>query len=339
MRHCIAIADPSGVAESRRLARALAEEAGQSDDRIERVAIVATEMATNLLRHAQSGQILLQRQPGSDWIALAAIDQGPGIADLGAAMEDGTTSGSSSGTGLGAMQRLSDGFEIHSVAERGTVIACEFGSGPRHLAGVEIAGFLMNYPGERACGDGWAARDRDGILDLMLVDGLGHGPRAEEAADQAIAGFAARRDDDPARLLSQLSADLAGTRGSVACLAQIEAADRRLRLAGIGNVSALVASRSGKLRRLISREGRLGGAVRTPPVETADLLPGDTLILHSDGLATLRVVRELPQLLTRSCSLIAAVLMRDQNRGRDDACVVVARIAETPDPQAPEPMA
>ncbi|EYD71111.1 SpoIIE family protein phosphatase [Limimaricola hongkongensis] len=327
MRHVVDISDPSAVAEARRLARGLADAAGLATDRAEAMAIVVTEMATNLLRHARSGQLLLQVQPAAGpRVAVAAIDAGPGIPDIDRALADGYSTGSSAGGGLGAMRRLADSFDIRSAPERGTVTVCGFGAAPV-LAGVEIGGFLMNYPGDRACGDGCVAREVGGRVDLFAVDGLGHGPRAETAAEEAIAGLGALRGDDPAQVLSELSARLAGSRGSVAALAQIEAADGRLRLAGIGNIAALLVHPNGQVRRLISREGRLGGAVRMPPVETATMRPGDVLILHSDGLSTLRSHAELPPLAGMSCEMIAAQLMHDRNKGRDDCCALVARLA------------
>ncbi|MGR3463847.1 SpoIIE family protein phosphatase [Limimaricola sp.] len=327
MRHVVDISDPSAVAEARRLARGLADATGLAAHRAEALAIVVTEMATNLLRHARSGQLLLQVQPGAGpRVAVAAIDAGPGIPDIDLALSDGYSTGASAGGGLGAMRRLADSFDIRSTPERGTVTVCGFGAVPV-LAGVEIGGFLMNYPGDRACGDGFVAREVGGRVDLFAVDGLGHGPRAETAAGEAIAGLGALRGDNPAQVLSELSARLAGSRGSVAALAQIEAADGRLRLAGIGNIAALLVQPGGQVRRLISREGRLGGAVRMPPVETATMRPGDVLILHSDGLSTLRSHAELPPLAGMNCEMIAAQLMRDRNKGRDDCCALVARLA------------
>lgn len=327
MRHAVDITDPSAVAESRRLARGLADAAMLDATRAEALAIVVTEMATNLLRHAGGGQLLLQAQPGAGRrVTLAAIDSGPGIPDIDLALSDGFSTGSSAGGGLGAMRRLADSFEIRSTPGRGTVAVCGFGA-PPVMAGVEVGAFLVNYPGDRACGDGVFARDVAGRVDLMAVDGLGHGARAEAAAEEAIAGLSGLRGDDPSGILSELSTRLAGSRGSVAALAQIEAADGRLRLAGIGNIAALLVQPGGQVRRLISREGRLGGAVRQPPVETATMRPGDVLILHSDGLSTLRSHTDLPATAGMSCAMIAAHLIRDRNKGRDDCCALVARLA------------
>lgn len=332
MKHSLEIVEPSSVAEGRRLARQAAERAGLDADRIERLSVVATEAGTNLLRHGGGGHLLIQQQPGAR-IALAAIDRGRGIPDIDAALADGFSTAGGAGTGLGAMQRLSDRFELHSTPGRGTTILCEFGAGPRHLAGVELGAFLMNYPRNPSCGDAWMARNVRGRVDLLVLDGLGHGPRAEAAAQEALDALARLHDDDPARLLADLSADLTGTRGSVGCLAQIEAAEGALALAGIGNISSLLVSPNGDIRRMISREGRLGGAVRPAPVEQAEMKPGDTLILHSDGIASLRDPSGLPALLRQSCAMIAATLMRDHARGTDDAAVLVARLA--PKAEAP----
>jgi len=332
MKHSLDIADPSSVAEGRRLARQSAGAVGLDSDRIERLSVVATEAGTNLLRHAGGGRLLIQQQPGAR-IALAAIDRGPGIPETEAALTDGYSTAGGAGTGLGAMRRLSDRFALHSTPGRGTTVLCEFGSGPGHIGGIEVGAFLMNYPRNPHCGDAWTARNVRGRVELLVLDGLGHGPRAEAAGQEAIEAFARLHDDDPSRLLGALSADLSGTRGSVGCLAQIEAAEGALALAGVGNISALMISPTGDIRRMISREGRLGGAVRPAPVERAEMKPGDTLVLHSDGIASLRELPGLPSLLRQSCAVVAATLMRDHARGTDDAAVLVARLA--PKTEAP----
>lgn len=322
--------DPSTVAEARRQARALATGLDFSDTRAEEVAIVASEAATNLLKHAGGGRVLLQVLPlgARPWLSVAALDTGPGIPDLDDALTDGVSTRGSAGTGLGAMRRLSDRFEVHSEPGRGTVVLCEFGLGPREIAGVQLGAFLSNYPGETACGDAWTARARAGAFELLVVDGLGHGPRAEQAAAEAVRAFGPAAPHDPGEALAELSGELTGTRGSVAGLVRIEAADGRLVFSGIGNISGLIVSPAGEFRRLVSRDGRLGGASRGPAPDTRSLSPGDTVILHSDGIATLRERDGARELFAKSPAMIAAVLMRDFNRGRDDACVAVARVVK-----------
>ena len=95
------IGDQSQVGSARRAAATLARECGCVEADAGRVSIVATEMATNLLRHAGSGhaggghtsggEIAMQRiaDGEGDWLELVAFDCGPGIADTARAMEDG----------------------------------------------------------------------------------------------------------------------------------------------------------------------------------------------------------------------------------------------------------
>lgn len=328
MKHAVEITDQSAIAEARRLARTTADRLDLPETRVEEVAIVASEAATNLLKHAGGGRLMIQVMPscGGPRLCIAATDTGPGIEDLEEALRDGVSTVGSAGSGLGAMRRLSDRFDLRSRPGEGTVVLCEFATGDRRLAGVDLGVFLMNYPGETACGDGWAARNREGTFELLLADGLGHGVRAEAAAAEAIEAFRASTQRDPGVALAAISEQLVGTRGSVAGLLQIEAADRRLRFAGLGNISALIASPSGEITRLVSRDGRVGGPGRQITPEDRELKPGEAVILHSDGIASLRESDGLRELLRHDAATIAATLMRDLFRGRDDASVAVARI-------------
>src|SRR4051812_3936962 len=118
----IPVADVSQVGEARRTAARLAGVAGLNETDAGRVAIVATELATNLVRPARGvrgtgGEILIaaHRRPGEDAVELLAIDAGPGIADLGRCLQDGFSTGGTAGNGLGAIRRLSDRFDVFSA--------------------------------------------------------------------------------------------------------------------------------------------------------------------------------------------------------------------------------
>jgi hypothetical protein len=85
------IADPSQVSAARRAAADFARASGFDETATGRIAIVATEMATNLLKHASAGQIVIGSFADCDGagLELMSLDKGPGIADLGRAFEDG----------------------------------------------------------------------------------------------------------------------------------------------------------------------------------------------------------------------------------------------------------
>ena len=86
----IPIREDSQVAEARRAAVALAQSLGFDATHQGRVAITATELATNLIKHGGGGELLVSAFADTDEIGveLMALDRGAGIADVGAALRD-----------------------------------------------------------------------------------------------------------------------------------------------------------------------------------------------------------------------------------------------------------
>ena len=123
------IEEASGVAEARRFAMKLAEALQFSESDIGGVALVVTEAATNIVQHAGRGEILLRpfalEAPAS--LEVLALDKGPGMANVAAALRDGFSTGGSSGHGLGAIARLSTCFEISSAPGKGTALLARIG--------------------------------------------------------------------------------------------------------------------------------------------------------------------------------------------------------------------
>ena len=112
----VAIAAPVDVERARREARALARAQRFSGVDVERLVLAVSELATNLLRYAQEGEIILTARPGVDHtgIEVESRDRGPGIPNITQALEDGFSTGGGFGDGLPAVRRLLDSFEIES---------------------------------------------------------------------------------------------------------------------------------------------------------------------------------------------------------------------------------
>lgn len=104
--------------------RALAERLGLSGNDQVVVVIAISEMARNIIRYAGSGEILLGpiRQNGTPGICVVVRDEGPGIADVEWAIQDGSSTGGGLGLGLPGTRRLVDEFEIVSELGKGTTI-------------------------------------------------------------------------------------------------------------------------------------------------------------------------------------------------------------------------
>lgn len=84
----------------------------------------ASELARNMLRYAEGGEVHLYKleENGKSGVRLAFVDQGPGIANVEQAMQDGFTSGGGLGLGLGGSKRLADEFELDTEPGRGTTV-------------------------------------------------------------------------------------------------------------------------------------------------------------------------------------------------------------------------
>jgi anti-sigma regulatory factor (Ser/Thr protein kinase) len=329
----IEVSETSQAGDARRKTTALAEDLQMGEIRRGEVAIVTTELATNLLKHAKQGHILAQhvRLPGKSGLRIMGIDKGPGIADIPRALAGGHSTAGSMGTGLGAMRRISDNFEIYSVPGAGTVVVCEFWQRTSHPAHnhspLEIAVVSEPIHGEQECGDGWDSRSAFDTVLLMVVDGLGHGILASEAAREAERIFALTRDVSLGSILNDTHNALRKTRGAAEAIAKIEVDKKLLSFAGVGNISASIVSPQSS-RSMASHNGTLGMNIDRVQEFTCPWHEDSVLVMHSDGLATRWDLKNYPGIWSKTPSVIAAVLHRDFSRHRDDVTVLVAKAVE-----------
>ena len=118
----IPIGDRTQVGAARRTAAELIGARGFDETQAGKVGLCVTEAATNIIKHAGSGQILLRllERGGVHGVELLALDRGPGIANFNASLRDGVSTAGSPGTGLGALGRMSENFEVYAPAGRGS---------------------------------------------------------------------------------------------------------------------------------------------------------------------------------------------------------------------------
>jgi anti-sigma regulatory factor (Ser/Thr protein kinase) len=332
----LAVGDSSGVGEARRSAGALAERLGFGETVAGRLALVVTEAAGNLVKHAGGGEIVW-RQVGTasaPGIEVIALDKGPGIADVARSLQDGYSTSGTPGTGLGAIRRLSDEFDVYSAPGRGTAVLSRVYSEPPAAAsgGVRVGAVCLPKRGEEVSGDGWGVHGRAQTSLVLIVDGLGHGPDAHRAAQRALAVLSEERAG-AAETAQACHEALRSTRGAALAVAEIDRAGQRVRFAGVGNVTGAIFA-AARRQNMVSINGTAGqGTVR---VRAFDYVwdPCATLVMASDGLGTRWSLDDYPGLGARDSALIAAVLYRDHTRGRDDVTVVVLReSAGAPEPR------
>jgi anti-sigma regulatory factor (Ser/Thr protein kinase) len=331
----IAVTDSSQVYYARRRALDLAAGWNWDETSAGKLAILVTEMGTNLVKHAHQGEILIGvcQRYGHNGIEVLAFDRGPGIERVEACLKDGYSSTGTPGSGLGAISRLANEFDIYSQVGKGTSLVARLyppksgqiepnGRGTMHIGTARVP-----VRGERECGDNWGWRVLDDRTAVMIADGLGHGTDAAKASSAAISVFEAAKDLTPAAVLERMHTALQPTRGAAVAIALIDPKANQLRFAGVGNINALIVQPT-TTQHLVSHNGTAGHNVRKIHEFRYDWSANATLIMHSDGITTHWRMDTYPGLARHHPALLAATLLRDESRGRDDACVLVARNAK-----------
>ena len=326
MTRVLVIEDETQIGRARRSAQQLAVETGFDDTDAGRVALLATELASNIHKHAKRGELHLQVVQGrqTTGIEIIAVDRGPGF-DIDAGLADGYSTGGTNGIGLGALSRMAQVFDTYSD-QRGSIILVRIYPGRTRKSddvafGISHHAILEGEPS----GDTWRLVQANNQITALVIDGLGHGEEAARAADAGAVRFA---EDPSAELSVQMQSmhqSMMGTRGGAAAIAQYDGSSDRVRYTGIGNISgSLITPESS--RGLTSHPGIVGVQFRTSHIFDYPDATGQLLIMHSDGLQSRWRLSDYPGLWRRHPALIAALLHRDFCRGRDDVTVLVVAL-------------
>ncbi|MEV5321034.1 ATP-binding SpoIIE family protein phosphatase [Streptomyces sp. NPDC052687] len=312
-------------------------------------ALVATELATNLVKHASEGRIVINLTGPSDTradpraeaapcVQITSLDHGPGIRDVPEALRDGfTTAPSSLGAGLGTCLRIARDFDLHSRPGAGTVAVARISPARPPVAAsarpapaygsARAGGITTSLAHDEYSGDAFAWVRCGSLVTLMLTDGLGHGRKAAEASATAVRELRRNAGLPAADLLRLLHSALGGTRGAAVGVAQLDEATHRLSYAGVGNIGARLRTDEG-WQPLISHPGIVGAHFpATVPVQQSSWRPDSLLILHSDGLPGRWSPPQDRGLLDHDPAVTAAVVLRDAGSAasplRDDTSVAV----------------
>jgi hypothetical protein len=279
------------------------------------------------VKHANGGEVLV-RATATQEIELLAIDRGPGIADVRAALADGRSTAGTPGLGLGAIGRLSGEFEIYSTPQGTIVFArlCQSRTPGSRRYPFQVAAVSVAKPGEVECGDAWTITERPDGFVATVADGLGHGHFAAAAAGAVIAAMKSQPQLSGAAALAAVHDAIRHTRGAAAAVVDVTLDRRLVKFAGVGNIAAAVMN-NGTARQAVSHNGTLGHEARLFREYTYPWPEHGVLVMSSDGLTTHWRLDPYPGLAARHPAVIAAVLYRDFSRGHDDVTVLVAREA------------
>lgn len=316
---------------------------------------IMSELGTNIIKYAKRGVLSVKRteSKGSVDIYIEAVDNGPGIADIGLAMQDRYTTGTSLGLGLPSVRRLADTFSIVSEPVQGTRITASKrirGSFSRQTpmdqlsslidtrltpsvpvqtlrsATFEVACYARPVPTELVSGDIADIYETHGGILLALVDVSGHGDKAGNLARQIRQYLSSCDVSNTHLLMAGLHEKLIGTQGASVALIFVDIQRGHADFCAVGNAGA--ARVIGAPWKPISKDGVLGQRLPTLKPQRVKLNNGDLILMWTDGLSELAAKRFAAENARQPAAKLAVDLVNALGRPFDDAsCIVFKWIA------------
>lgn len=327
-----AVTDRSHGAMISQHTRQLSHELGFASKKKGELDILVAELVSNLVKYGNDGELLIRpiqdnHQTGMEIIS---VDSGPGMADPTQMLEDGVSTGGSLGQGLGAIQRLSDEFQLYSQPGTGTVVLARLYQhrSPQKLTSqlADVRWICVPKAGEHVCGDACYYQLTTSSLKLFLGDGLGHGVAAEIAVSQAINQLSQSRETMPEKLLALIHQGTTGTRGLVGTCAVFDFSTRKWMICGVGNITTKLSTPRG-VKGFMAQNGILGYVI--PPTLLPSEMPyerGQWLIMTSDGLRSRWNPARYAGINQYDASILAAVIYKECARHTDDMSVLVGKL-------------
>ncbi|GAB2684696.1 serine/threonine protein kinase [Mucilaginibacter koreensis] len=309
-------------------------EAGLNESKLADLDIIVAEITSNLHKYAVDGEILFGegKDQHGKYLEVIAIDNGPGIADTSRMMQDGFSTGTTLGHGLGSIKRLSDKFDLFSMKDWGTVVLSRMYKSspperPGHTGSFEIKPLVVAKTGETVSGDATYFKSDGKTVKLLVADGLGHGIEANNAVNEAVAAFKQCPYDSPVDILRFLHHGIRKTRGMVGNVSVFDLERKTLHIAGIGNISAKFLHSRGDIKNHISYNGIIGHNIpNTMNSQHFNFADYNLLVLCSDGIKSRWDLSKYTGIFKCDSAVLAAALYKDFSRRNDDTSVVVVKL-------------
>ncbi|GAB3927225.1 SpoIIE family protein phosphatase [Larkinella terrae] len=324
--------DRSYLALTKKGISQIASQVGFRPQRLSEIDLIVAEMTSNLVKHGGGGEMLVRhfKTASSAGLELISIDSGPGIADPARMMQDGMSTTGTMGTGLGSIKRLADQFQLYSIKGWGTILLARVFENPasdlQPAGGIEFRSLLVPKSGETFCGDGCYVKRTPDYIKLLLGDGLGHGPEAHRAVQEAIKAFRTCPHHRPVDIIRFIHQSVNKTRGLVGSVAVYEVASQQWSWCGVGNISTrLIGPMTTK--NILSYNGIIGMNVPgTMNNHTLSVERGQLLVMCSDGVQSRWDHSKYPSIQRYDLTILAAALYKDYNRQTDDISLFIGRL-------------
>lgn len=324
--------DRSYLASIKKEVSHIAAQIGFLAQRLGEVDLIVAEMVSNLIKHAGGGELLVRHFLSSDnaGLELISIDSGPGMADPAKMMQDGISTTSTLGHGLGSIQRLADQTQVYSLKGWGTILLARVYKKTQAVSPVrkefDYRSIIVAKPGETVSGDGCYVKLTGSHIKIFLGDGLGHGPEANHAIQTAITAFRFCADQRPVDIIQHIHRATKKTRGLVGSVVVYDSQKKQWNWCGVGNISTRVTSAL-LSKSFLAYNGIIG--MNLPGTMNDHMLPverGQLLIMCSDGVQSRWDISRYTSIQRYDLSILAAAIYKDYTRRTDDTSIFVGRV-------------
>ncbi len=193
--------------------------------------------------------------------------------------------------------------------------------------GLEWGVAIAPLAGEAKSGDAYVVRAiKDGTILIAVIDGVGHGDQAADAAQRAVEVLARTHETSVISLVRRCHDVLTETRGVVMSIAMLDTQQNSMTWLGVGNVAGHVLRSDPNTmpvrESMLTRGGTIGLRLPMLVASVTELRSGDVFMLATDGLAPgyHSEVR-----LDAPLQSLADQILKTYGRGTDDALVLVGR--------------
>jgi anti-sigma regulatory factor (Ser/Thr protein kinase) len=327
------IAERSFVSFVKREIHQKAVQADFNPSRVGTIDIIVSELTSNIIKHAGHGELLYRFSDRDDCkqFEIICIDGGEGIKDIAHSMKDGVSTTKTLGQGLGAMERMSDVFQVYSIVKWGTVCYSKvYAEADKHFSSadsspVKCKALNVSKPGQTVSGDGYDIIFNPGHTKIFMGDGLGHGKEAHDAVQLAISSFRLSASNDPASILRYIHDPVKKSRGLVGAVAVVDHRLKKWKICGVGNITTRIYEGL-MAKNYVSYNGIIGLNIPTTlKNHEVDLSKHQCLIMSSDGIRTRWDLSQFPAILRYDPIMLAAVIYKESARKTDDMSILIAR--------------
>ncbi len=327
----LVISNTAEVIAIRRIAKEMAHDIGFDEREREEISLVVSELASNIVKHAQRGSVTLTPvcNKQREGLMIEAEDDGEGFNEY-VAMQDGVSTSGTLGMGLGAVNRLMDEFDIVAREDcAGTRIVCKRwlhdNSNHGQQCPFEFGVFSRPKPNEMANGDSFIIKHIRGATLVGVIDGVGHGELASHAAN-AARQYVDRHCELPLLdIFRGVDRACSATRGVVMALAVFDWTQNTFRFASVGNIEVKVFNDNREKSKFIVRRGIIGKHAPQPMITENKWHSGDMLALHSDGISSHWHWHDFAHYASHPAQVMAEQIYNATQKDHDDATIVIVK--------------